>query len=370
MKKIAVISLSVFLACFIAVIATLKLVPSFGGEMLGERLDRIVSSEHYFDGAFFNEERQSSQKMTWDFVHEQFFGEQIRVPPAPLPVIPIGVDMLANQPESGLRVIWIGHAGTLIEIDGVRLLIDPVFSDYASPFQFIGPKRFHAAPIALQDLQGIHAVVISHDHYDHLDMDTVVHLASQGTQFFVPLGIGAHLQRWHIPAAQINELEWWQEKSFRNLTIVSTPNRHYSGRGLSDYKATLWSSWSILGPQHRVFYSGDTGYSKLFSHIGEKFGPFDLDILKIGSYGPTQSWIDIHMTPEDAVKVHLDLKGKRLLPVHWATFNLGLHDWDEPIKRALDAANAEGVDIVTPRIGEVVTVGQPFDSTKWWEAIK
>ena len=370
MKKIILFFLSFCLVVFLAGLATLKFVPSFGGKVVGERLDRVVSSEHYIAGAFFNEERQSSQQMTWGFLHEQFFGQQIRVPPSPLPVIPIKAETLTAKPESGLRAIWIGHAGVLVEIDGTRLLIDPVLSDYASPFQFFGPKRFHESPIALRDLNGIDAVVISHDHYDHLDMTTISHLSRQGTQFFVPLGVGTHLQRWDVPDSQINELAWWQKQSFKGVNIVSTPNRHYSGRGLSDYKATLWSSWSIIGPKNRIFYSGDTGYSKLFKDIGERYGPFDLNILKIGSYGPTQSWVDIHMSPEDAVQVHLDLKGKRMLPVHWATFNLALHDWDEPVKRALAAADKYDIDFVTPRIGEVVTAGKPFVSTRWWEMIK
>jgi hypothetical protein len=195
MKKIILFFLSFCLAVFLSGLATLKFVPSFGGKVVGDRLDRVASSEHYIAGAFFNEERQSPQQMTWGFLHEQFFGQQIRVPPSPLPVIPIKAETLTAKPESGLRAIWIGHAGVLVEIDGTRLLIDPVLSDYASPFQFFGPKRFHESPIALRDLTGIDAVVISHDHYDHLDMATIFHLSRQGTQFFVPLGVGI------IPAA-------------------------------------------------------------------------------------------------------------------------------------------------------------------------
>ena len=219
----------------------------------------------------------------------------------------------------------------------------------------------------------IDAVMISHDHYDHLDMSTIEHLSPQGTLFFVPLGIGAHLERWDVPDSQIFELEWWEVQKLGSLTIICTPNRHYSGRGLFDYKATLWSSWSVLGPEHRFFFSGDTGYSKLLGthqEIGDKFGPFDLSIIKVGAYGPGASWLDIHMTPEDAIKVHLEIRGKRMLPVHWATFDMALHPWDEPIKRALVAAEENNVELVTPRIGDVVATGQPFSSTNWWERVK
>ena len=172
----------------------------------------------------------------------------------------------------------------------------------------------------------IDVVTISHDHYDHLDRATIQHLAPQGTQFFVPLGIGAHLEEWGVPEDQINELEWWESIEMGELTIVCTPTRHYSGLELFDFKTTFWSSWSVIGPDHRFFYSGDTGYSQFFQQIGNRFGPFDLSIIKIGAYGPGANWIDIHMDPEDAIKVHMEVKGKRMLPVHWATFNMA-HDW-------------------------------------------
>ena len=182
------------------------------------------------------------------------------------------------------------------------------FSPSAYRPSSIGPKRFHPPPIALADLPKIDAVLVSHDHYDHLDMVTVQHLAALGTRFFVPLGIGAHLERWGVPLAQIEEMEWWQKKTLGTVEFVCTPTRHYSGRGLGDRSATLWSSWSVLGPRHRFFYSGDTGYGKHFQEIGSRLGPFDLAFVKIGAYGPGQSWIDIHMPPEDAVQASRDVR--------------------------------------------------------------
>ena len=343
---------------------------SFGGNLSGERLARAEASPHYEDDAFFNEERPAPLGITWGFVKAQFFGDEVRVPPSAVPVVSVDPNTFGSPPTPGLRAIWFGHASVLIEIDGHRVMVDPVFSERASPVQFAGPKRFHPPPLALADLKGIDAVMISHDHYDHLDRAVIEHLAAQGTQFYVPLGVGAHLAGWGVPEDQINDMEWGQSGKVGELTIMSTPSRHYSGRGVFDYKETLWSSWSVLGPQHRMFYSGDTGYSKLFGPTGENYGPFDLAIIKVGAYGPGKNWLDIHMTPEDAIRVHKDVKGKRMLPVHWATFNMGHHAWDEPIKRALAAAREHGVDLVTPRVGEVVVAGEAFPSQPWWEAVK
>ena len=249
------------------------------------------------------------------------------------------------------------------------MLVDPMLSERASPVDFIGPKRLHPSPIVMAALPKIDAVVISHDHYDHLDMPTIRYLSAKGSQFFVPLGVGAHLQEWQVPTAQITELDWWESKEILGLKIISTPSRHYSGRTLFDTKATFWSSWSIIGPSHRIYYSGDTGFSDHFQTIGDKLGPFDLSIIKVGAYGPGASWLDIHMIPEHAIDAHIAVRARRLLPVHWATFNLAFHDLDEPIKRALAAAQKHNVDLVTPRIGEVVVAGQPFESQSWWEQL-
>ena len=345
--------------------------PQFGAPMAGERLARAQANPQYKDGRFVNLEPEApSDTSLIDYTMRQRTGDAVRVPPTPVPVMAVDTTTLAaTPPASGLRAFWIGHASTYVEIDGLRILMDPVFAERVSPLP-VGPGRFHPPPIALADLPRIDAVLISHDHYDHLDMDTMRHLAQRGSKFYVPLGIGAHLERWGVPAAQIEEMEWWQERSVGSVRIVCTPTRHYSGRGLNNRSSTLWSSWSVIGPQHRYFYSGDTGYGKLFQDIGARLGPFDMAFVKIGAYGPGQAWTDIHMTPEQAVQVHRDVRAKRMFPVHWSTFNLAYHDWDEPIKRTAAEANRLGVELVTPRLGEMVDADRPFASTKWWEAVR
>jgi L-ascorbate metabolism protein UlaG (beta-lactamase superfamily) len=265
---------------------------------------------------------------------------------------------------------WLGHAGVMIEIDGMRLLADPVLSKRASPFSSVGPKRFHQPPVKLSDLSGIDAVVISHNHYDHLDGATIRHLAKQGTQFYVPLANKAQLLAWKVPETQITELDWWDEVTLGDLRIVATPSRHYSNRGTFDYKKTLWSSWSIIGPTNRVFISGDTGYSDVFSQIGTRLGPFDATILKVGSYGPGDAWHDIHMTPEEAVQVHIDVKGRKMLPVHWGTFNLAYHPWDEPIMRTQASAAQKNIALITPQIGEFIDIHAENEFSNWWEDVE
>jgi L-ascorbate metabolism protein UlaG (beta-lactamase superfamily) len=345
--------------------------PQFGAPMAGARLQRAMANPQYRDGRFVNLEPEApSTTSLLDYTVRQLSGDEVREPPAPLPVLAIDKTALAAPPSaSGLRAFWIGHASAYVEIDGLRVLLDPVFAERVSPLP-VGPRRFHAPPIALADLPKIDAVLISHDHYDHLDMDTIRHLAGRGSKFFVPLGIGAHLERWGVAAAQIEELEWWQQRTLGNVQIVCAPTRHYSGRGLNNRSTTLWSSWSVAGAKHRFFYSGDTGYSKHFKDIGARLGPFDMAFIKIGAYGPGQAWTDIHMTPEQAVQVNADVRAKRMFPVHWSSFNLAYHDWDEPIRRALAEAKRTGVDLVTPRLGEWVDADREFHSMRWWEAVR
>lgn len=359
----------------VAVVAAAAIVlsqPQFGGKLDGERLARARANPLHRNGVFVNPlpQAEAGWGATWNLLKMQFSGTEQRVPPAPLPVVQVDPASLRNAPPaSGLRAFWLGHASVYMELDGIRVMVDPILTDYASPFE-MGPKRFHPPPIALADLPRIDAVVITHDHYDHLDMASVKALAAKGSRFFVPLGIGAHLEVFGVPAAQIQEMEWWQEQAVGTVRIVCTPSRHYSGRRLDDKNKTLWSSWSLIGPAHRAYVSGDTGYSDHFKTIGDKLGPFDMSFIKIGAYGPGQSWIDIHMSAEDAVRAHGDVRAKKLFPVHWSTFNLAFHDWDEPIKRTLSSAATAKAEVVTPRLGEVVDADQPFASTRWWEGVK
>ena len=362
------------LAVIVAIAGYLVLtfVPEFGAGGSGEPTPAMSSSKQFdsttstFKNPIATPPRGEGDIMA--NINGQFFGEEVREPTGKIPVQAIAPDSLSKDP--GLRAYWLGHAGVLVEIDGMRVMVDPVFSERVSPFDFMGPKRFHESPIALSDMPAIDAVMISHDHYDHLDMKTAVHLSRQGTRYFVPPGIGNHLKRWNVPHAQITELDWNQSETLGALTLTNTPAQHYSGRGLSDWHKTLWASWTITGPKHRVYYSGDTGYSPHFKAIGKQYGPFDLTIIKIGAYGPGTFWNHIHMTVRDAMRAHNDVRGKQMLPVHWATFNLGFHEWEEPIEQALALQQSMKIDLLTPRPGEKVEIGKQFESTQWWRNLK
>jgi L-ascorbate metabolism protein UlaG (beta-lactamase superfamily) len=335
--------------------------PAFGRRATGARLARMEASPQFIGGRFENTPPQDTDTAWLQTVrlYRQGF---VRSPTFPIPVVPIAPERLQQPPPPGVRAFWLGHATALVEIDGVRILTDPVLSDRVSPVP-IGPTRFHAPPIPLAALTGIDAVVISHDHYDHLDMPTVRHLAGHGTHFYVGLGVGAHLERWGVPAAQIHELDWWDTAEVGGVRITCAPSRHYSGRRAMD-NSTLWSSWLLRGRDRAVYFSGDTGYGPHFAEIRRRLGAVDLTLMKVGAYGET--WLDIHMDPESAVRAHQDLAARVLLPIHWATFDLSYHAWEEPIVRTLSAAAKAGVQVVTPRVGEPVELDHSFSSTNWY----
>ena len=322
----------------------------------------------YKDGAFTNEEPTEvggSPGAMWEFI---FGNGALIVPNCALPLFEQGPAVLARAPASGLRITWLGHSSTLVEIDGKRVLTDPMWSERASPSSAVGPQRFHPPPIPLADLPPIDAVVVSHDHYDHLDMATIQALAQRGVVMHVPLGIGAHLDRWGVPAAQIVEHVWWQESDIGGgVRIISTPSRHFSGRGLLNRNSTLWTSWSLVGPQHRVFFSGDSGQTPAFACIGERFGPFDVAMLEIGEWHP--SWGTIHMGPDGALKAFQALGARRLFPVHWATFALGLHAWSEPAETLVTHGEALGVHPLTPMLGQPVEPTEDPDTPRWWRSL-
>jgi L-ascorbate metabolism protein UlaG (beta-lactamase superfamily) len=362
-KKILKIVGTLFAVFAVAVFLVLQL-PVFGGRYSGGRLERMQHSPELIDGRFQNVPPQNTDA-SWNKTRKLYGQGQIRKPAFEIPVIKLDPQALDAPASKGLKAIWFGHSSVLLEIEGVRIMTDPVLSENVSPVPFLyGVKRMHPPPIALRNLSHIDAVLISHDHYDHLDMGTVKHLAAQGTQFYVGLGVGAHLERWGVPVAQIHEMDWWESIFLKGLSIHCTPARHYSGRkGMNN--PTLWASWVIKGAEHSVYYSGDTGYANHFREIRKRFGDMDLTLMKVGAYGET--WLDIHMDPESAVRAQKDLGGKVLLPVHWATFDLSYHAWDEPILRTLAAAKAQGVKVITSRIGEVYDYDQPFENLEWYK---
>ena len=285
-------------------------------------------------------------------------------PRAPLPMRVIPAAELAEQ-GGDARVYRLGHSSVLIRLDGETVLTDPVFSERASPVQWAGPKRFHPLPFELSSLPQITAVLISHDHYDHLDKASILALDDKVGRYLVPLKMGEHLRRWGIADHKITELDWWQSYSLKGVKFTATPALHFSGRGLGDRDQTLWAGWAIEGRDAKVFFSGDSGYFDGFREIGERLGPFDLTLIETGAYNDL--WSKIHMLPEQSVQAHMDLRGRAMIPIHNSTFDLALHDWFEPMERAAAAAWENNVQIVTPLIGAAVAIKHPEKTAFWWQ---
>jgi L-ascorbate metabolism protein UlaG (beta-lactamase superfamily) len=336
---------------------------AIGGEMTAEQQSRAARSPQWHDGEFRNRLPRVDGPPFRILGQFLFGGSEHRRPAVSVPVERRVAADYAIAPASGLRVTWLGHSTTLLEIDGQRVLIDPVWSEYAAPFALPAAKRFYESPLPLAELPPVDAVVISHDHYDHLDMSTVKALAGRASRWLVPLGVAAHLRRWGVAESRIEELDWWDTAQVGELTITATPARHFSGRGPGAAR-TLWAGWAFAGPKHRVFYSGDTALDAHFAQVGERLGPFDLTMMDVGAY--SQLWADVHLGPEQAVLAHQLVRGDVMLPVHWGLFDLAMHSWAEPVERVLAAAKAEGVRVATPRPGELLEPSQSLAARNWW----
>ncbi|HKP16376.1 MAG TPA: MBL fold metallo-hydrolase, partial [Gemmatimonadaceae bacterium] len=249
----------------------------------------------------------------------------------------------------------------------VRLLVDPVWAERTSFVSFAGPRRFFAPPLPLAELPEVDAVILSHDHYDHLDESLVRAIAARGLRWIVPLGVGRWLARWGIAARDVTELDWWDTTRVGAVTLTATPARHFSGRGIGSTDQTLWCGWAIVGAERRVYYAGDTAMQLEFSEIGERLGPFDLTMIEVGAYD--RLWPDVHLGPEQAVAAHRLVRGTAMLPLHWGTFDLALHGWTEPIERTLAEASRDGVLVATPRPGGMVEPIDGISSVLWWPAL-
>jgi L-ascorbate metabolism protein UlaG (beta-lactamase superfamily) len=261
----------------------------------------------------------------------------------------------------------LGHSTILMKLNGEFWLTDPVFSERASPVQWAGPARFHAPPIGIAELPPIKGVILSHNHYDHLDYAAILALAAKTEHFLAPLGVGDTLVSWGVPADKVQQLGWWQSASAGSLKLTATPAQHFSGRGLFDGNKTLWASWVIESGDLRVFFSGDTGYFKGFKDIGDRYGPFDLTLMETGAYDP--KWPDIHMQPAETMQAHIDLRGKVMLPIHNGTFDLAMHSWDDPFEQITALAVRRGQALATPVIGEALSIAQPQPTGAWWRRL-
>ena len=303
--------------------------------------------------------RLEQARIMWDF----FFNKPADTRPAgKIPVRPLTkTQLLAATDNTAWRL---GHSTVLLKLQDAFWLTDPMFSDRASPLQFAGPERFHQPPISIDELPPIKAVIISHDHYDHLDHASIMKLAGKVECFLTPLGVGDILVDWGVPAAKVRQLDWWQETVVDGVRFAATPAQHFSGRGLFDRNRTQWASWAIMAPGQRVFFSGDSGYFGGFKKIGEKYGPFDMTLLETGAYNA--NWPGVHMHPEESIQAHLDLKGKRLLPIHNGTFDLSMHSWREPFDRIVALGAAQGIPVMTPLMGEPVSVHDTKSVRRWW----
>ena len=346
----------------------MSIFPVFGKAPAGLRLQRIGRSSNYRDDSFQNlvptpvaSKNVSFFKMMKDFSNRP----ANTVPPAPLPSVKTD---LRSLPDDQATIVWFGHSSYLLKIDKMHILVDPVFSGNASPVSFFAKAFPGTNTYGVDDMPAtIEAVLLTHDHYDHLDYKTILRLKDRTNHFYTSLGVGAHLEYWGIEPGRITELDWWESCMVGDMTLIATPARHFSGRALKR-GGTIWSSFVLKTPGYDLFLGGDSGYEEHFKAIGDRFGPFDLAILECGQYN--QNWPYIHMMPEQTVTAAQELGAAVLMPVHWGKFTLSLHPWDEPIRRVVAAAAKAGLPLTTPRIGEPVIVNGYYPTDSWWEGVR
>ena len=336
------------------------------GDLVREQ--RIAESPQWNGENFQNQELVptveggESLKTFWDYFFNKPEGS---IPSLSLPAEPFDISQWDGQRD--LQFAWLGHATFLIKIDDKVILTDPMFSHRAGPFGWLSPMRYSKTLSSTDNLPVVDVVLITHNHPDHLDEDSIKALIPKTRYFIAPLAVGKLLEEWGVSHKKITELDWWQTKSIDGLTITAAPAKHTSERGIFDKNKTLWVSYGIQGQKYSLYLSGDSGWHKGLYEIGERLGPFDVAFFDIGAYGKQKGWKEIHYTPEQAVKAHQAVRGKLMVPSGWGTFDLALFPWYEPIEWFLIAANQAGVDYRTPKIGEVVIPRQEGGSEEWWK---
>ncbi len=360
--------LSLIILLCIGVMAFINISPQFGAAPKGAHLEKIQNSENYKDKQFQNlipTSMDMDAKGMLNIMYNMAFKENARKPPKPLPVrFHNNSDQKADY---SMKITWYGHSAILLEIDGKKILIDPMLGNAASPVSFTTKRFDYKIPIDLESIPMVDAVILSHDHYDHLDYPSIMKLKDRVGHFYTALGVGSHLQKWGVDASNITELDWWEKAKLDNLELVATPARHFSGRGLGDRNKTLWASWVIIGEKERIYFSGDSGYGPHFKEIGDQYGPFDFAMMECGQYN--ERWEAIHMMPEQTIQASLDVQSKVMMPIHWSAFNLALHSWTDPVERAVKAAKTHEVNIITPQIGLRFSPGDAQLHEFWWRSL-
>jgi len=343
----------------------LLLNPQFGESIPKEQKEKYAQLANYKDGKFVNQSVTEMDVHFWALMKEMFKSKPNKRPNTNIPTLKIDPLTIGKLDSIATRLTWMGHSTFLLEMQGKVILIDPMFGKRPSPVSWAGTKRYsNELPLDIEKLSYVDAVIISHDHYDHLDYKTIKKLKGKVGQYFTPLGVGNYLVKWGVDKEKINELNWWEDIDFENISLVCTPARHFSGRGMFDRASTLWCSWVIKGENHNIFFSGDGGYDTHFKEIGDKYGPFDLSLIENGQYN--NNWKQFHMMPEESAQAALDLKSKLSMPIHWGAFTLALHDWTDPIERFLVKADSLNLSVTTPEIGESVMVGDSVYPAKYW----
>ncbi|QHE87907.1 MBL fold metallo-hydrolase [Hydrogenophaga sp. BPS33] len=331
----------------------------------------MPSAQRGEDGLYRNPADPSDRPTqgTWAIWSRLLFETQDGAEPRDaIPVHRIGRTELDALDPAANHIIRLGHSSHLLKLRGTYWLIDPVFSERASPVQWAGPKRFHAPPLSLDELPPIDGLVLSHDHYDHLDEATIAYLRERVQRYFVPLGLRARLQAMGVDPQRVSELDWWQGASHAGVQLTAAPAHHFSGRTLWDRNSTLWASWLIQSGEERLYFSGDSGYFQGFKTIGERAGRIDIALLENGAYD--SYWPSVHLSPEETIQAFKDLGAQQLYLVHNSTFNLGFHHWRDPMERVADIAERESLPLATPVIGEVLTVGRPRQNVRWWKDLR
>lgn len=326
-------------------------------------------SKHYDSekGEFVNLEEVRQNVSFWKALKAFMFDQKENTKPQKeLPVKKLTVDSFSKTPSKDLKFYWLGHSSMILEFQEKRFLFDPVLSESPFPFSWVAPKRFHQVPIDVDQLPHLDAVLISHNHFDHLDKDVIKKLKDRDLQFVVPLAVGEILEDAGVAREKITEMDWWQEINLQGMKLVFLPTQHFSSRGLFDRMESLWGSWLLIGKEKKIYFSGDTGYAKFFKKIGDKYGPIDLTFMEIAAY--SKMWPDVHSTPEQAIQIQQDIKGKLMVPIHWASFPLAFQPWKEPIVRMIKAAQKDSVKYITPQIGEEVHP-YTYQSSNWWELL-